>query len=155
MTVCVLSIMWDNKPQSHCELNNDTSKKCIVVHSCLENTWKINADGFPVRDSNWRHLKSDAEFRTLLLHPQITKNSAHSELANLSSGSGRLMYFHPRTGRESLLATHCNYRPFSLSTLLIGFNIILFPSRSYWWLFLKRLPHQNYENFRWIVSRFI
>ena len=58
------------------------------------------------------NLESDAEFKTLLLHPQITKNTAHCELATLPSGSGRLMYFHPRTGRESLLATHCNYRPF-------------------------------------------
>lgn len=56
---------------------------------------------------------------------------------------------------ESLNATHCNYRPFSLSTLLIGFNIILFPSRSYWWSFFKRLPTQYYEIFRWAVSRVI
>jgi len=134
------------------------AKKCIVVHICLENTWKIkqiNVDGFPVRDSNWRHFESDAEFKTLLLHPQISKNTAHSELTTLSSGSGRLMYFHPRTGSESLLATQCNYRPFSLSTVSIGFNIILLPSRSYWWLFLKRLPHQNYEISRRTVSRII
>ena len=98
MTVCVLYTRWDHKSQSHCELNNGTSKKCIVVHTCVENTWKmkqINVDGFPVRDSNWRHLESDSEFKTLPIHPQINKNTAYSVLATLSSGSRRLMYFHP------------------------------------------------------------
>lgn len=71
-------------------MNNNTGKECIVVHICLENTWKIkqiNVYGFPVIDSKWRHLESDAGFKTLLLHPKINKNTPHSEMATLSSGS--------------------------------------------------------------------
>jgi type IV secretory pathway VirD2 relaxase len=66
---------------------------------------------FPVIVSNWRHLESDAGFKTLLLHPSTNKNTAHTELATLSSGSRSQRYVHRRTGRESLYATHCNYLP--------------------------------------------